>query len=271
MAALPYMQLYVADYLADAAHLSTLEHGAYLLLMFNYWQRGESFKAKDEQTLNKRLATVARLTIDEWENIKYSLSEFFSISETEWIHNRIERDLAEVNSKSMQASLAGKRSAEKRRAKSVEQADGNKRPTDDEQINNGRSTDVQPALNHTEAEADTDTEYISTTSTGGMFEKFPMFVGWRLSDSWRSQVVSNGLKKSELESEVLNDSIREFISHWITENKSYSQGKWEQKLAQSIVKKRRFKEASHNGTSNRNTRQSDTGIEHTATDESWKN
>ena len=93
MAALPYMQLYVADYLADTAHLSTVEHGAYLLLIFNYWQRGESFKAKDEQSLNKRLSSVARLSADEWNNVKTAVEEFFVVSETEWRHERIERDL----------------------------------------------------------------------------------------------------------------------------------------------------------------------------------
>ena len=38
MAALPYMQFYVADYLADTTHLTAEEHGAYMLLLFSYWQ-----------------------------------------------------------------------------------------------------------------------------------------------------------------------------------------------------------------------------------------
>jgi len=144
MAALPYIQLYVADYLADTAHLSTIEHGAYLLLIFNYWQRGESFKAKDERTLNKRLASVARLTENEWENVKETLSEFFEITETEWKHRRVEIDLEAVNAKSTKASNAGKASAAQR--------------------SNKRSTDVQQTLNHTDT--DTDKEYIKTSSSG---------------------------------------------------------------------------------------------------------
>ena len=143
MAALPYMQLYVADYLADTAHLSTLENGAYLLLIFNYWQRGESFKAKDQQSLNKRLASVARLSNEEWENVKESLAEFFETSETEWKHSRIDRDLDSVNAKSAKASAAGKASAASKA--------------------NNRSTNAEQTFNHTDTDTDTDTDISTTT------------------------------------------------------------------------------------------------------------
>lgn len=147
MAALPYIQLYTADYLSDTAHLSTIEHGAYLLLIFNYWQRGESFKAKDEQTLNKRLASVARLSENEWENVKENVLEYFEIAITNngvaLTHKRIDTDLNAVIEKSIKASQAGKASAASR--------------------NNKRSTDVKQTLNHTDT--DTDTEYKNTSSS----------------------------------------------------------------------------------------------------------
>ncbi|KPB86159.1 Prophage PSPPH04 [Pseudomonas syringae pv. maculicola] len=54
MAALPYMQFYVADYLADTSHLTTEEHGAYMLLLFSYWQTGKPLRID-------RLSTIARV------------------------------------------------------------------------------------------------------------------------------------------------------------------------------------------------------------------
>ena len=76
MTSLPYMQLYTSDYLADTAHLTTVEHGAYLLLLMNYWQRGKPLDNTDG-----RLAHVARLSAEEWEAVEPILAEFFSIQE----------------------------------------------------------------------------------------------------------------------------------------------------------------------------------------------
>lgn len=157
MAALPYMQLYVADYLADTSHLTTTEHGAYLLLMFNYWQRGQSFKAKDEQSLNKRLATVARMSVDEWTGVADSLREFFNTSSTEWRHERIERDLNAVHAKSSKASAAGKASAARRKSKNP--------PNEPTDVATDVEQPLQQSSNHTDT--DTDTDLKNTLSHAG--------------------------------------------------------------------------------------------------------
>ncbi|WP_437889323.1 DUF1376 domain-containing protein [Phytobacter sp. V91] len=89
MAALPYMQLYIADYLADTMHLSTEEHGAYLLLMFNYWQTGRSIP-------KNRLAKIARVSEARWIELEAVLKEFFEDDGESWVHLRIERDIETV-------------------------------------------------------------------------------------------------------------------------------------------------------------------------------
>ena len=138
MAALPYMQLYVADYLADTSHLSTLEHGAYLLLIMNYWQRGKPLPAADE-----KVARIAHLSLDEWLEVKPAIIEFFTERDGLLHHKRIDRDLQYVADKSEQAASAGRASAAKRW--------GDKRVTD-------VITDVERTSNHTDTDTDTDTE-----------------------------------------------------------------------------------------------------------------
>jgi uncharacterized protein YdaU (DUF1376 family) len=141
------MQLYVADYLADTAHLNAAQSGAYLHLLMNYWQRG---KALDNT--GNRLAFVARMTIQEWEENQEILSEFFQIDGQIWTHNRVEADLAKVKEKSEQASYAGKRSAVQRTF-------------------NERSTDVQRSLNHKEEEEDKDNK--KTSSFDSFWSVYP--------------------------------------------------------------------------------------------------
>lgn len=104
MAALPYIQLYVADYLADTHHLTTEEHGAYLLLIFSYWQTGKPLRVG-------RLASAARMTSERWANVEQTLREFFEEADGVWVHLRVERDLEKVATKSGKNSEAGKASA----------------------------------------------------------------------------------------------------------------------------------------------------------------
>jgi uncharacterized protein YdaU (DUF1376 family) len=65
MAALPYMPLFVADYLADTAHLTATQHGAYMMLIMNYWQRGGPLPDDDA-----RLARIARVGPREWARMR---------------------------------------------------------------------------------------------------------------------------------------------------------------------------------------------------------
>lgn len=155
MTSLPYMQLYVSDYLADTAHLTAQQHGAYMLLLMNYWQRG---KALDNS--NERLSHVARLSPGEWAEAKQTLEEFFIVRDNVWTHARVEDDLAKIREKSIKASFAGRRSVVARGL-------------------NERSTNAEQSLNH--KEEDKEEEEYKDISKKELFVSFwneyPLKVG----------------------------------------------------------------------------------------------
>lgn len=160
MAALPYMQFYVADYLADTTHLTAEEHGAYMLLLFSYWQTGKPLRID-------RLATVARIPNERWPSVADTLSEFFHVTETHWVQFRVEADLEAVNSKVVTASNAGKASA---RAKALKK----------QQELNDRSTNVDDPLqrNGNHKDTDTDTDKNKNNTPPMVDDLFPKF--WKM-------------------------------------------------------------------------------------------
>lgn len=107
----PYMPLFVADYLADTAHLSAAEHGAYLLLIMNYWQRRKPLPNDD-----RKLARIVRMTDDEWADARENISEFFQVSDDGWSHARIENEIYIVDGKSAKAKASARASVEARSA-----------------------------------------------------------------------------------------------------------------------------------------------------------
>lgn len=125
MAALPYMPLFVADYLADTRHLTPAQHGAYLLLIFNYWQRGEPLPNDDA-----RLARIVGMSNRDWKHNRDAILEFFTKQESLLVHPRIAHELSRVEAKSLKCKDAAQASVQRRfseRSADVEPTDTDKR------------------------------------------------------------------------------------------------------------------------------------------------
>lgn len=105
-----WMPLYVADYAGDTGHLTTLEHGAYMLLIMHYWAKN-GLPNNDAQ-----LARIARMPLDGWMEIKPTIRALFLDG---WKHKRIEFELTETARKSEQAKRAAEASWEARKQKNA--------------------------------------------------------------------------------------------------------------------------------------------------------
>lgn len=92
----PWMPLYVADYLADTAHLNATESGAYLHLIMHYWLNA-GLPQED-----RHLARIARLTDRQWDGARATIAAFFHDG---WHHKRIDAELARA------ADISSKRRA----------------------------------------------------------------------------------------------------------------------------------------------------------------
>ncbi len=102
MSSRPWMPFYVADYLGDTGHLTTVEHGAYLLLIMHYWQAG----GLPNDT--KKLQRITKLTHRDWEKVRDTIAGFFNDG---WRHKRIDSELAKASKMLMKRSAAGKMGA----------------------------------------------------------------------------------------------------------------------------------------------------------------
>lgn len=93
-----WMPLYIGDYLADTMHLTTENHGAYLLLIMAYWKNGGELPGAGVQA-------ITRLSGDAWSNAQAVLGNMFSIQESgNWKHDRIDRELESAGSKKIKAT-----------------------------------------------------------------------------------------------------------------------------------------------------------------------
>jgi uncharacterized protein YdaU (DUF1376 family) len=81
------MPLYVTDYLADTGHLTTTQHGAYLLLIMHYW--ANDGLPSDEAGI----ARITRMSARQWTQSRDVLMSLFGDN---WSHSRCDHEIAQA-------------------------------------------------------------------------------------------------------------------------------------------------------------------------------
>jgi uncharacterized protein YdaU (DUF1376 family) len=95
-----WMPLYVGDYLADTGHLTTTQHGAYLLLLMHYWRKRE---LPDD---DKQLAAIAKLPLRIWLDSKETIQAFFHMG---WRHKRLDAEIEKRMKVANARAIAGQK------------------------------------------------------------------------------------------------------------------------------------------------------------------
>jgi uncharacterized protein YdaU (DUF1376 family) len=102
------MPFFVGDYLSATGRLTTEQHGAYLLILLDYWKNGPP--PADDAVL----AQIARLSPAAWKKAKPALIGFFDVRDGQLIQKRVERERDRAAEITEERSKAGKAGAEKR-------------------------------------------------------------------------------------------------------------------------------------------------------------
>lgn len=103
-----WMPLYVADYLGATQRLTCEQHGAYLLLIMDYWRNGPP---PDDDDV---LAQITRLDRPRWRKHRPALARLFQVENGTWKHKRIDAELERARGNVEKRREAGKAGAAKR-------------------------------------------------------------------------------------------------------------------------------------------------------------
>jgi uncharacterized protein YdaU (DUF1376 family) len=104
-----WMPLYIPDYLRDTGHLTTAEHGAYLLLLMQAWSRGGALPVDED-----RLRTLARMDRREWARARDAVLAFFVRDGDTYRNPRLDREIERATSIVAERKRAGQAGASRR-------------------------------------------------------------------------------------------------------------------------------------------------------------
>lgn len=125
MAEFPALPLWTDAYLGDTTHLTTIEHGAYLLLLMTAWRTRDCELPDDDRLL----ARYARLNRQQWSRMRPILEPFFTVGNGVWKQGRLTDERAAVKRKSEINSTKGKAGAEAKALKRNERDKAGVKPS----------------------------------------------------------------------------------------------------------------------------------------------
>jgi uncharacterized protein YdaU (DUF1376 family) len=181
----PAMLLWTDSYLGDTSHLTTVEHGAYLLLLMAMWRAGGALP--NDET---RLARTARLNLDKWRKIAPTIMDFMTVTGTSVTQKRLKLEFEIQLSRREKLERAGKAGGRAKALKNIGPAPSIATPTPVAQVKH------HPSLPEPEPEPEKKEEGNLTVSCPkqvrtrvGYSDEFEAF--------WRAYPTDAGMAKKE--------------------------------------------------------------------------
>lgn len=190
MAEFPALPLWTDAYLGDTTHLTTIEHGAYLLLLMAMWRTSECALPNDD----KLLARIARCSPAQWARIKPILTGFFKLDGDRITQSRLtdERNAVKRNSK---------RQSDRVKSRWLK----NKKTEDTAVVPERYQTDTSLTLTTVEEKEDTNVSSKKKISAPRGSRLPP---DWRLPMEWGLWAVESGLPEAKARAEA--DRFRDY-------------------------------------------------------------
>lgn len=110
-----WMPIVIGDYLKDTKRLTTEQHGAYLLLLMDYWVSGPPLDDDED------LAAITGLDAKTWKKHRPKLERYFTLVDGRWRNKRADEELidaAERKRKNTERARAGGNAKAAKRAAS---------------------------------------------------------------------------------------------------------------------------------------------------------
>jgi uncharacterized protein YdaU (DUF1376 family) len=192
MAEFPGFTIWTDAYLADTHDLTTLEHGAYLLMLMKMWRAG-GYLPNDEA----KLARIAGVGRREWDRIRDHIMPFFRLENGQITQGRLQDELRRARSRSQKAAESAR--AKYRKNNDVGSANaGAKQCLDDASItiaiDKEKKVPADPSKRGTRLPADFQPD-IGEAMRLGLPEQRAKSEAAKFVDYWRSKSGAGATKK----------------------------------------------------------------------------